>query len=87
MAIKYDSKSLACLPKYVGPKEEWPVWRFAFEAVVGNQHEQTLDKMLVAEKLTRPVLTSEFSPEDAAMSNALFFLVTMLVQGAPSRPL
>ena len=83
MAIKYDSRLLACLPKYVGPKEEWPAWRFAFEAFVGNQHEQTLDKMLVAEKLTRPVLTTEFSPEDAAMSKALFFLVTMVVQGAP----
>ena len=56
---------------------------FCFEAFVGNQHEQTLDKMLVAEKLTRPVLTSQFSPEDAAMSKALFFLVTMVVQGAP----
>ena len=83
MAVNYDSKLLACVPKYSGPTEEWPAWRFSFEAFVGNQHERTLDQMLIAEKMARPILTSEFSAEDAAMSKALFFIITMVVRGPP----
>lgn len=83
MAVNYDSKLLACVPKYSGPTEEWPAWRFSFEAFVGNQQERTLDQMLIAEKMVRPILTSEFSAEDAAMSKALFFIITMVVRGPP----